>query len=441
MFTVKQAAHELGVSAPRIYQLIESGALKAEKFGNVWAIEESSIQARKKSPKKAGRPLKQLKTDLRNYTLMNREYAILDFTYDATSNKIVSVGAIKDESRAPLGLLSQQKAKSLLRTFKYWWSHRSIPASRPGIEAKLKQLGYAKTSDIAIDTLGFSLSDQYWVCPENSGFKWRDLNFFDNSFECCAAHETNLLEQVGLKNPDNTSDGNLPKTWVCKGNKRLLLKGAGPLGQEVYNEVLATKLFSKFLHPNEFVSYRKREFGKQLVCECSCFLKDFEEFVPAYYIKEAFAKPNHINWFQHYINCCVKLGVSNVQQFLEKMILLDFILLNHDRHFRNFGLIRNVHTLKWRLAPLFDSGSCLFCNVSTHDLPHAYELFSTKPFYEQPKRQLRLVSDMSWVKIDLLKGFVDEVSSELAQDKTLAMRLPYIADAINKQVSVVEVLK
>ena len=92
----------------------------------------------------------------------------------------------------------------------YWWRHRSIPTSRPGIAAKLETLGYQSTSDAAIDTLGFSLTDQFWIKPKNSDFTWDALNYFTNEFECVVTDVT-LLDGFGLKNPDNTSDGNLPK--------------------------------------------------------------------------------------------------------------------------------------------------------------------------------------------------------------------------------------
>ncbi len=43
-------------------------------------------------------------------------------------------------------------------------------------------------------------------------------------------------------NPDNTSDGNLRKTWVCRTDKRYLLKSGTQYGQEPYNEAIATVL-------------------------------------------------------------------------------------------------------------------------------------------------------------------------------------------------------
>ena len=42
------------------------------------------------------------------------------------------------------------------------------------------------------------------------------------------------------------------------------------------------------------------------------------------------------------------------------MILLDYLIMNVDRHLNNLGIIRDVNTLRWlRVAPIFDSGEAM----------------------------------------------------------------------------------
>jgi excisionase family DNA binding protein len=43
--TTKQAAEKLGVTNFRVIALIRDGKLKAEKFANVWMIEEKDLKA------------------------------------------------------------------------------------------------------------------------------------------------------------------------------------------------------------------------------------------------------------------------------------------------------------------------------------------------------------------------------------------------------------
>ena len=42
------------------------------------------------------------------------------------------------------------------------------------------------------------------------------------------------------------------------------------------------------------------------------------------------------------------------------MFILDYLILNEDRHLNNFGIIRDVNTLKWiDITPIFDNGQSL----------------------------------------------------------------------------------
>lgn len=51
------------------------------------------------------------------------------------------------------------------------------------------------------------------------------------------------------------------------------------------------------------------------------------------------------------------------------MIVLDYIMMNEDRHLRNFGIIRNVETLKWiKVAPIYDTGQSLLSQTDYFDL-------------------------------------------------------------------------
>ncbi len=54
--TVKQAASELGVSVPRVHQLIQEERLPAEKLGRDWIIESGDLEKVKDRP--TGRPAK-----------------------------------------------------------------------------------------------------------------------------------------------------------------------------------------------------------------------------------------------------------------------------------------------------------------------------------------------------------------------------------------------
>ncbi|MEG0359825.1 MAG: HipA domain-containing protein, partial [Anaerorhabdus sp.] len=69
------------------------------------------------------------------------------------------------------------------------------------------------------------------------------------------------------------------------------------------------------------------------------------------------------NDFQHYLSILEKHNVPNAQEDLENMFIVDCLIMNTDRHMKNFGVIRNVETLSWeRLTPIFDTGQSMNCH-------------------------------------------------------------------------------
>lgn len=51
------------------------------------------------------------------------------------------------------------------------------------------------------------------------------------------------------------------------------------------------------------------------------------------------------------------------------MILIDYIVMNFDRHLKNYGIIRNVETLEWKkTTPIFDTGESMQCDKLTSEI-------------------------------------------------------------------------
>ena len=432
--TVAEAARLLNVSAPRVYQLIKQGVLEAEKVGGIWLVSRASVDARLETGAHAGRPARRRGSASRQmYTLMNGTHEVLDFEYDAESREFFETDRIHDASRAPLGLVSPRGARVSAKALAYWWQHRAIPRTRGGMGIKLAKLGLESSSQIPFASLGLSLSDQYWVRPWGTQVKWEDVNFFDNGFE--EAHVGGAwLDRVGLDSPDNTSEGQLPKAWVVRDGVRKLVKGGAGLNQEPYNEVVATKLYGRLLAEAEYVPYELERRAGEAVSACPTFVTREEEYIPAYYVRRVMRQPNHRNDYQHYLECCADLGVADAEMALAKMIVCDDILGNVDRHWRNFGLVRNVETLEYRIAPLFDTGNSLWCASTLGQLRSRDFSFSTKPFYEDANRQLRLVNDYSWFSPAVLEGFTGDVARILIANPALGERVPLICEAVQHRI-------
>ena len=280
------------------------------------------------------------------------------------------------------------------------------------------------------------MSDHYWIRPIGSALAWEDVNFFNNDFNQVSLITAEFVVdgKTAAAKPDNTSDGNLEKRWVRRNGKRLLLKGGTQYGQEPYNEVVATALHRRLLKRGDYVPYGIEGEGATALSRCANFLTDEEEFVPALYVERHLERDARLNDYEHYLACCEALGASGAVSSLDRMIVCDDVIANHDRHHRNFGIIRNVETLECRPAPIFDSGSSLWCNIPTSQLVAGEHSFESKQFYASPAKQMLLVQDMSWFSRSKLEGFVDEALGILSKNEAIASRLPSIEAALEWRV-------
>lgn len=435
MITTFEAAKRLGVSQRRVVDLVHQGVLQAEKQGGIWLVDERSVALRSQSgANRPGRPARGYGKHEQRFTLMNRTHEVAELAYNVAHREFIHISELNDASRAPIGLV--HKGAMSLRDFNIWWRDRGIPQARDNLVQVLKGANADVPEELLYRNLGLSLSDQYWIRPEGSGLSWEEINFFNNGFkkaaeECAAERGAALSESI---HPDNTSDGNLQKHWIERGKNRILQKGARHFGQEPFNEVVATALHKRLLKRADFVPYSMAISDDGIVSECPNFLADTEEYVPAVYVEKALERSPSMNDYQHYTLCCEHLGASDIERTLACMIVCDDIIANHDRHYRNFGLIRDVETLACRPAPLFDSGSSLWCNKSLKELEKGDFSFQSKPFEDSPARQLLFVEDFSWFDRGAMDGFDEEAISILEQDGWIAYRLPFVHLALKRRV-------
>lgn len=132
-----------------------------------------------------------------------------------------------------------------------------------------------------------------------------------------------------------------------------------------FNEVLATMICEKlgFFH----VPYSIAVVNQKVVSKCPCFIDTQTELVTAHQILHNTC--NKSNAYEDYIKILEEHGISDARKNMENMLLLDFLMMNEDRHLNNFDIIRNVETLRWRCtAPIFDTGLTTFKNSSTRKL-------------------------------------------------------------------------
>lgn len=375
------------------------------------------------------------------YTLMHRDTAVMDLELDEYSN-IVALGKIHHAEHLPLGTYNKigVERKSLNR----WWTKRSIPASRRGIRDVLDELELSSPQELIEKCFGLSLSDQYWISPTYKPLDWHQVNFFENAF---SEDIGNILFGKGrssgsasLISPDNTANGNLKKKWKIIDGKRVLLKGSSaPYRQEAYNEVLASEIARRLCIP--YVPYTLILEHDEICSGCEDFITSETDLVSAAQVMSAFKKRNEQSEYEFYIECCEKLGISDAREKMGQMLVLDYLIVNEDRHLNNFGLIRNAVTLEWvGVAPLYDNGNSMWFNRVVSEI-HADDDSNIKtPLWKKnPTENLTLVTDFSWLDLSALEGIEDFARELYSKSGYLEpTRVDALANALRMRVELLD---
>ena len=215
-----------------------------------------------------------------------------------------------------------------------------------------------------------------------------------------------------MKTPDTSLGGQLKKKWKIVDDVRTLIKdGSGESKQEIFNEVIATEICNRLnIH---CIPYSLFQQENNVYCACPCFASNDVEFVSAYDVLGTIKNDYTISMYEHYITTLENYGISNVRQKLEHMLLLDFIIGNIDRHFNNFGVLRNSDTLEFiDVVPIFDTGSSLgsnkaapFFHIDKNDEICSFEIDEFTQFHLiKNKYDLSALNNIDiWVKDFLTK--------------------------------------
>lgn len=346
-----------------------------------------------------------------DYILMHKNVPVAELTLDEATCGIAKIGVVHAALRVPVGV-AVKKGEIDRAALNEWWKNRAIPASRQGIRDALHELELPTTQSLLDKCFGLSLSDQYWICPASTSLQWADINFFENSFSDDVG---NILfgkgtdsAQISLMSPDNTSDGWLRKKWTIIDGKRCLVKGgSGATRQEPYNEVLASAIMRRLDIPH--VPYTLMIQDEYPFSVCEDFVTPQTELISAWYVMQTQKKENHVSVYQHYLHCCDALGIPGVGDALDRMMVLDYLIVNEDRHQNNFGVLRNADTLEWiGAAPVYDSGTSLWFSSPVSMIQPAAPKLPCKPFKTSHAEQLGLVSSFDWVDISALDGIDEE---------------------------------
>ena len=203
--------------------------------------------------------------------LMNKNTPVLQAELDENNN-FTQIYECFNKEYAPLSIYNayNNKSKSPLKTLNTWFLGRGIPEWRDDLSSLLEILNVESSKELLNKSYGLSLSDQYWLKPDNEKIEWKDINFFQHSFRYSEYRDASIngdsfLKNISLKSPNNTTDGMVKKAWIIEDGKRVLIKSSySSFRQEPINEWLASKIIILVIMNITYQFWKKME-SKMLV--------------------------------------------------------------------------------------------------------------------------------------------------------------------------------
>ena len=268
------------------------------------------------------------------------------------------IHSIDEEERALFPLDLELTDDGLVK----WLQRRVIPKNRAYVAEILKTYGLSvnDTKGIIDVCKGLSLNDSYWVVPQGFTGTFAQYNLYENRF----SEILSLVAYTGIgqsdaaftTSPELTTNGMLPKAWRFIEGEGIYLYtggtfGAANTGNEPYSEFYASQVAQAM--GLDAVAYELENWKGILASRCKLFTDINTAYIPIGRIVREGGLKACLEYYR-------QLGPEAYEQ-IKSMLVFDAMIYNEDRHFGNFGVLRDNHTGKVTgAAPVFDNGMSLF---------------------------------------------------------------------------------
>lgn len=236
-----------------------------------------------------------------------------------------------------------------------WLTGRAIDKHRTNSRLLKKVLRITDTSDIAtvLKAHAATVTDNYWFKADGEDIEYKDILFNDDSLADVALFGTfesvSSAEKLNRKNsrsPELTNIGSFEKCWKLHYGKWFMYKRESK--EEQFSEIFICKLGQYFgydmasyeLHDDCVITPDFTENKKYDLEPAVAFVGENEDYTFSY---------KKLQEFSH------KLADDFV-----KLIFMDTLCYNMDRHTNNYGVLRDAATGEIvKLAPNFDNNIAL----------------------------------------------------------------------------------
>lgn len=295
-----------------------------------------------------------------------------------------------------------------------WFNDRAIPNGRQYLEEILQREGCATPAAYLVKNLALSLCDTYWICPASlRSLTWDEVNLFSHQGEELTFHDGEGRAFYTSSNASLT--GSLDKSAVYRDGGWHLIKEDGGLSGEGLQNI--NEAFASYIHRRQgwlrYVDYSLNydETGVPTTCECRYFTNASQELVSAFDVTGGSQGTYHGEEELHrFADICVANGLTyeHVQRFLDYQTMTDFVITNTDRHWSNWGVLRDPETCRFlSMAPIYDSGTSMFCNDPFARGRLSVLRAETNGVLRRQEEQLRLVENRVMVDITRLPSRIE----------------------------------
>ena len=265
-----------------------------------------------------------------------------------------NVKSIEDKEKCPLYLVRTSDFESWLRT-------RCIDLHRTNsrVLKKMLRLQNSDEMELVLTVRAASVTDNYWCREKDSSLMYIDVNLNNNNLADSALFGT-FKEVDGIevlrRNTELTNIGSFEKCWKFDGDSWFMLKKANHL--EMFSELFVYELGKR-------LGYDMAEY-KYCTSKTIC-AKDFTKSI--YNLEPIHSLVGDSVEYDIVANVLNKLGSDFVRDYF-KIIFMDALIMNPDRHEFNLGLLRDSEAGEIvKLAPNFDNNLSLVSRGFPKSMP------------------------------------------------------------------------
>ncbi len=245
-----------------------------------------------------------------------------------------------------------------------WLEHRAIDSHRTNsrLLKRVLHLTAADDADVVLSVHAATITDTYWFRPAGSNLSYKDVCFTENRFDKLAlSGDPSSFNLPASRTPELTNVGSYEKCWRLIDDRWWIYKSASDL--ELFSEIFISRLGTA-------MGFSMVQYEADAGYVCS---PDFTNGAAVNFESMRSLMGEDEDYTNNF-KCLYALSPELSVDYL-RLIYMDTLCFNMDRHTDNYGLLRDVQTgLILRMAPNYDNNIALISRGYPNDVERRSDL-------------------------------------------------------------------